>query len=600
MGSKVRSGVMKRFFSLLFVLLFAVGCAESTLESTSMDDADEPSTTVPQPADENSTWWDSDGDGVVDRQDNCKFAQNPGQEDSDRDSVGDACDNCRNVANVTQSDVDGNGIGDDCQVGDAPDTDGDGVADVADNCPNAANPDQTDTDFDLVGDACDNCPTASNAAQSDDDGNGVGNACDPNYQGDICYSEQFNPDVTTIEPALLLMLDASGSMADQLDPGRPRPWPIDLAQDAIGNVADQLADEAWIGLSQFPNQTAPGSTCTTADHLSVAANSATAIKNAVADVTAIGNTPTGHALNSVLDRSLLSNGNDAYDSRRPKGVILITDGDPTVACDTGSAVNLRVEAQPEAVAAAARLNAAGIPVYVIGFMSGAEPANLNQIAAAGGTNAPGANNFYVADDTTQLVAAIQTIKQEIISCSYQLGAVPNDMDSMVVTVDGAAVADDPVNGYSYDPFARLVTLNGSACDGIKNAADPSQKQIQVEITCVDPGECQPVPEVCDNMDNDCDGQADEHDVCTPPSNGPEETCNGFDDDGDGQIDEGCPACSLNNETCVSDADCCFGECSFGLCQAQCRPAEVACISAADCCSGACSGSPTAPGVCLAQ
>lgn len=587
---------------ILLAAMFALGCADSSLQMVDSD-GEQPSPddpTVSVPSDGNTGWTDTDGDGVVDREDNCLTAHNPGQEDADRDAAGDACDNCPNTANLNQVDSDGNGIGDACQEGDAADTDGDGVADQADNCPNIPNANQSDLDFDRVGDVCDNCPNDSNSAQTDSDGDGVGNDCDADYGGNLCYSEQFRPDVTTIEPALLLMLDASGSMADELDPGRPRPWPIDTAQAAISGVADELADEAWLGLSQFPNQSASGSTCTTRDHLSVASNSATSIKNAVNSVTAVGNTPTGYALNSVLDRGLLSNSSDQYDSRRPKGVILITDGDPTVACDTGSPVNQRVQAQPEAVAAAQRLKNAGIPVYVIGFMSGAQPANLNEIAAAGGTDAPGANRFYVANDTTQLVNAVQAITTQIVSCSYQLGAVPNDMDSMTVTVDGVPVPEDTRNGYSYDAFARLVTLNGAACDDIKNAPDPSQKQIQVDITCVDPHVCQPAAEICDNLDNDCDNMIDENLACDTPGGGMSEVCNGFDDDGDGQVDEGCPLCGLRGDSCTGDVDCCYGVCSGGVCGTQCRPAEVACNSNSDCCSGTCSGSVGAPGVCLAQ
>jgi hypothetical protein len=80
---------------------------------------------------------DGDGDGVVDRLDNCPGDSNPGQEDADFDGVGDACDNCPLEANDTQRDRDGDGAGDAC-----------------DNCP-VPNPSQADADADGVGDACD-------------------------------------------------------------------------------------------------------------------------------------------------------------------------------------------------------------------------------------------------------------------------------------------------------------------------------------------------------------------------------------------------------------------------------------------------------------
>jgi len=116
---------------------------------------------------------DSDGDGVDDCTDNCRYTSNSGQEDGDGDGTGDACDNCPAAANVDQRDTDGNGTGDACQ-----DTDGDGIVDLTDDCPYVTNSGQEDTDGDGVGDACDNCPGDANASQADADDDGVGDTCD--------------------------------------------------------------------------------------------------------------------------------------------------------------------------------------------------------------------------------------------------------------------------------------------------------------------------------------------------------------------------------------------------------------------------------------
>lgn len=84
---------------------------------------------------------DTDGDGVVDDDDNCPTTPNADQADKDNDGKGDACD---------------------------PDNDNDGVDDDKDNCPAVANADQADFDKDGVGDACDD----------DTDGDGVPNGSD--------------------------------------------------------------------------------------------------------------------------------------------------------------------------------------------------------------------------------------------------------------------------------------------------------------------------------------------------------------------------------------------------------------------------------------
>jgi len=59
---------------------------------------------------------DVDNDGLMDCQDNCSAAFNPGQADYDGDGVGDACDNCVWLYNPDQTDVNGNGQGDACDI----------------------------------------------------------------------------------------------------------------------------------------------------------------------------------------------------------------------------------------------------------------------------------------------------------------------------------------------------------------------------------------------------------------------------------------------------------------------------------------------------
>ena len=55
-----------------------------------------------------------DQDGVCQGDDNCPNLPNPEQRDRDNDGIGDACDNCPAVANAGQADNDGDGIGNRC------------------------------------------------------------------------------------------------------------------------------------------------------------------------------------------------------------------------------------------------------------------------------------------------------------------------------------------------------------------------------------------------------------------------------------------------------------------------------------------------------
>ena len=81
---------------------------------------------------------DIDGDGVINKLDNCPFDDNSRQKDSDNDHIGNECDNAPYHQNSQQSDIDYDGIGD-----------------IADNCKRYKNIDQKDDDNDGIGNECD-------------------------------------------------------------------------------------------------------------------------------------------------------------------------------------------------------------------------------------------------------------------------------------------------------------------------------------------------------------------------------------------------------------------------------------------------------------
>jgi hypothetical protein len=141
---------------------------------------------------------DLDADGTADCVD----------DDTDGDTIPDVDDNCLFVANTEQQDLDNDGIGDVCDL----DQDGDGVPDALDNCLELFNPGQSNVDDDDSGDLCDedddddglpdaedNCPLVSNPNQEDVDMDGVGDACTGDDDGDgtpdVLDCAPLNPDI---------------------------------------------------------------------------------------------------------------------------------------------------------------------------------------------------------------------------------------------------------------------------------------------------------------------------------------------------------------------------------------------------------------------
>lgn len=168
---------------------------------------------------------DTDSDGVDDKTDNCPVVSNEDQADADNDHVGDACDN--DADNDGLTDEQEAALGTDPTIAD---TDGDTVLDGNDNCPVVSNTDQLNTDHDELGNACDDdddndgltdeveADAGSNPLVADTDGDGVNDFSDnckliPNHnQANTDYALEIEFDVPILGDLCDDDIDGDGTL----------------------------------------------------------------------------------------------------------------------------------------------------------------------------------------------------------------------------------------------------------------------------------------------------------------------------------------------------------------------------------------------------
>ncbi|MCB9527026.1 MAG: hypothetical protein H6703_03725 [Myxococcales bacterium] len=274
---------------------------------------------------------------------------------------------------------------------------------------------------------------------------------------------------------------------------------------------------------------------------------------------------------------------------RPYYVLLLTDGYQQ--CPDGSADDpaYRAVVQRRLVEQARGLRSLGVMgqrhdvrTFVVGFGAGTRFATeLDDVARAGGTAVDAAGRIdlqsgsaYQADDPAGLQAALAAAVDN---------ARPRE------TCDGI---DDDCDGRVDEGFARL----GEPCRAGQGACDAAGRLVCAangEGVVCDARAGDPRPEVCNGVDDDCDGQVDERvqNRCGDCGPEPAELCNGQDDDCDGRADEGalnaCGGCgAVPAERCDGRDDDCDGRADEGALNAcgACGPvpAEVCNCEDDDC------------------
>jgi hypothetical protein len=234
--------------------------------------------------------------------------------------------------------------------------------------------------------------------------------------------------------------------------------------------------------------------------------------------------------------------NDPFLGCRPVSVILLTDGKETCGGNGTSAATSLYGGGVNQIYGT-NIATKAFRTYVIGFGSSGDsfdPAALNAIANAGGTDSPDpTNRYFPAANEAQLSVALTQIIADAQPPMEICDGMDNDCDMKI---------DEGIQKF---------------CDKPNGIFDLTE--------CTEPDE-----KNCDGVDDDCDGVIDEGltNACGTCGDLPKEVCNLIDDDCDQRIDEN--ASTL--EECGTDV----GECEKG---------RLVCIAGMEQCEGAIGPSP---------
>jgi len=200
-------------------------------------------------------------------------------------------------------------------------------------------------------------------------------------------------------------------------------------------------------------------------------------------------TPTADALTSAMALTEL------MDPMRESFAIVVTDGG--VSCGVSDA---ELETLTESLAMA------GIPTAVVGFTTGASVSSLEAIASRGGlANPAGPPSYYVADDAASLDTVFDEIARRVVSCTIPLTTTPPDPAALFVNENDVPLAEGAADGWTYDATTNSLTLNGASCDRLRSG---ETTRLTISYGCA-PTECEPMPEICNGFDDDCDDTVDE-------------------------------------------------------------------------------------------
>ena len=304
-----------------------------------------------------------------------------------------------------------------------------------------------------------------------------------NDDSDFLVCETFSTGLESIATRVVILEDRSLSMNNN------NKW--QLAKDAIQSMVTKFEREIAFGLDLFSvNAGTPAfnpiaGMCRVGQSVLLDVD----LSNANRILQILNNHSPGNATPLLLAIQNFTKPEYAptfMDGLAQSYLVIISDGMDT--CGANGVFNEAAGANAQQLATVAEnlKNNQGVKTIVIGFGEGADPEQLDAIAAAGGTRF---KEHFNAADGEELAKALQTIAQTVVvSCEFNLGDIDRsqlNLDLVNVSFDGVAVPrdDDCAKGTGWtwmDNEKTSIQFCNKAC---KKLESESVDEVKLQIAC---------------------------------------------------------------------------------------------------------------------
>lgn len=306
-------------------------------------------------------------------------------------------------------------------------------------------------------------------------------ACDPDtnlvpaYSLDALTCSAGKYELSRASPAVMFVLDRSGSMANAFGAGTR--WSTLTA--ALATTLPTVADDVAVGAYVFPTSAALQCSVPVTPVLLPTVGGGASVISMMLATEPGGGTPTADAI--ALASSAFSGS--------PMALVLATDGAPncnsslnasSCTCPDSRGCSSAVSCldADRTVTRIASLAASGVATWVIGIASDDSfSGTLNQMAIAGGRPNSGAHSYFSGASASELVDAFSTIQTQLRSCTFTSPTMPDATGSISVTLNGAVITQGD-NGWVWG--ANEIVLRGVACDA---AVASGAASVVIEVTC---------------------------------------------------------------------------------------------------------------------